>query len=135
MTKQPGGAKGLAYYAHCQYTYGSPIEGKDMRLIESLGYKVYNPNNAFDELLWKAKGMAYFDELLLKLQFDAIFIRPESNCMISAGVGYEAMAAFKAGIPVLEIPCPVLPRLLSHEATRELYRWHGYRKLADEDDR
>jgi hypothetical protein len=135
MTKFPGGAKGLAYYAHCQWTYGSAVEQKDVRLIESLGYKVYNPNSPEDETLWKALGMSHFNDLLQKYKFDVCFIRPESNGMISAGVGYEAMACFEAGVPVLEIPCPVLPRLLSPEATRELYRWHGYRKLADEDDR
>jgi len=135
MTKYPGGSRGLAYYAHCQWTYGSEVEQKDIRLIESLGYRVYNPNNTGDEQPFKDKGMDYFDELMEEHDFDICFIRPESNGMVTAGVGYEAMKFFEAGKPVLEIPCPVLPRLLTPEATRELYRWYGYRKLSEEDKR
>lgn len=124
-----------AYYAHSQWTYDTLVEAKDIRMIENLGYKVFNPNDPDLEEFWELKGMDLFDELMDRYNFDVCFIRPQSDGTISAGVGYEAMKFFELRKPVLEIPAPILPRTLTPEATRELYRWHGLRKMAEKDNR
>lgn len=124
-----------AYYAHSQWTYNTPVEDKDIRMIESLGYKVFNPNDPELEEAWERDGMKVFDNLMLINNFDVCFIRPQSDGSISAGVGYEAMKFFELRKPVLEIPAPILPRIMTAEATRELYRWNGLRDMAEKDKR
>lgn len=127
--------KGVAYYAHTQSTYDTEAESKDVNLIKSLGYVVYNPNNKVDGPLFQSKGMRHFDDLMKMFDFDICFIRPLSDGSISAGASYEAMKFFELRKPVLEIPAPILPRTLSPEATREVYRWYGKRELSETDKR
>ena len=105
----------LIYYAHCMADYHTPREKKDLKLIREIfpDAEIINPAVDTKASDWIEKGMSHFDDLLEELGIDLVVFRGviTSECIyrkrdlaVTAGTFYEAKAAHKAGIPVLELP-------------------------------
>ena len=105
----------VIYYAHCVADYGSQREKKDIRLIHKLwpDATVINPAVDTREADWVEKGMAHFDDLLVELEIDMVVFRGvitkqciyrQRDLAVTAGTFYEAKAAHRAGLPVVELP-------------------------------
>jgi len=131
--------KPVAYYAHCMLIYNTPIEKDDIELIESLGFKVINPNQPEHEAGYKSNGMEYFDELVRTS--DILFFRAMPDGRISSGVAREIEAAEedwwptparpsgRGPIPVLELPSRIKSRTITPEETRQFLYEAGERSL------
>jgi hypothetical protein len=107
-------------------TYDTPVEKRDVALLESLGFKVTNPNTkevavAFTEyrnnILPENSYMKFFEDMAAA--HDVLAFRGLPDGTIPAGVAKEIAAAKSAGKIVIEIPCGLTRRTLGLEATRE----------------
>ncbi len=76
------------YYAHPMSSYGTPQEIEDIQLLETLGFKVINPN---DPEYKSNKNMEFFRKLAAGA--DAVAFRALPDGKISPGVAYELKAA------------------------------------------
>jgi hypothetical protein len=89
------------YYAHSQTTYGTPQESEDIRLLESLGFDVVNPNVPQYQ---GGKGMEFY--LKLASNADVVAFRCLPTGKISPGVSQELGVAKRR----IELPSGVEER-------------------------
>lgn len=116
----------LCYYAHCMSLYSTPTEVRDIRLIESLGFRVENPNDAdgvYDRLATdvKAAELDVMDTVFLPAveRCDALAFRALPDGAVPSGVFKEVMRALRLDLPVFEIPQSLKRRELTLAQTRE----------------
>lgn len=111
------------YYAHSIGIYNTPQEERDLKILENLGFEVFNPNSVeCDEGYREMKartgnGMGYFYHLVRSC--DALVFRAHPDGTIPAGVVKEIKIAEEAGMPVFELPSSITRRSMSVDETRE----------------
>ena len=122
----------VAYYAHSVHLYDTEQEKRDIALLESLGFKVFNPNQEYiqkdiEELRAKSSDsiMSYFDSIIDKC--DIVAFRAHLDGKIPSGVGYEIKYAQKEGKPIFELPLLFENRFLSRDETKEYLKLLGNR--------
>lgn len=101
-----------AYYAHPMALYRSPVEARDLKTLEALGFKVVNPADP--------KYSEYqMDEFVkLAVSCDLVAFRSFDDGKVGSGVALEVMAAKDADIPVVELSPFLFTRVLSRNETR-----------------
>ena len=121
------------YYAHSLALYGTPQEKRDVELLVSLGFEVFNPNipevQEMCNNISKEKGDDYFNTIFIPLvsKCDALAFRSFNDLKIGAGAYNEILIAKERGIPVFELPSALGERGLSVETTRERLKELGQR--------
>jgi hypothetical protein len=112
------------YYAHCVAIYGSKQEERDVKLLESFGFEVNNPNTPEHQKgymkIKDADGDAmteYFKSRVEENDILAFRANPDGN--IPSGVHKEIRWAMEDGMDIIELPCGLLRRGLSYELTKE----------------
>jgi nucleoside 2-deoxyribosyltransferase len=120
------------YYAHSVHLYNTEQEKRDIILLESLGFNVFNPNTEYiqqdiKKLREKSNDsvMEYFDNVIDVC--DILAFRSHLDGKIPSGVGYEIKYALKTGKPVFEIPLLFEKRFLSRDETKEYLKILGNR--------
>jgi hypothetical protein len=116
------------YYAHCMDIYDTPQELRDIKLLESLGFTVINPNQPEHQESCQDSSpvMDYFFQLTRRC--DALAFRAiAGSSRIPAGVANEIEAAYQYGLPVIELPNTVVGRRMSVEVTRYYLKECGCR--------
>ena len=121
------------YYAHSLSLYGTEQEKRDVKLLEDLGFEVENPNQKCHQEGYKAytlkfpdqSPMIYFTDLVLTC--DALAFRAFVDFKIGGGVFKEAMAAKKAGKPVIELPTLLPYRGMERKETVQYLQELGQR--------
>jgi len=113
------------YYAHCTSIFDTPREKRDIELLESLGFEVFNPNVPDLDKAHNEHGIEYFRELIQGCDALAFGALPDGK--IPAGVYKEIMWAVDVNLPVVELPHSLLQRGLSVDATREYLHDVGQR--------
>lgn len=111
------------YYAHCLAIYNTLQEQRDVKLLESLGFKVVNPNQPKYQEKYKTQGMFFFKKLVQSC--DIIAFRSLPSGEIPAGVAAEIDNGLS--IPVIELPSGISRRTLTVNQTREYLREIGQR--------
>jgi hypothetical protein len=89
------------YYAHPHVSYGSQQESEDLQLLESLGFKVINPNIPEYQV---HKDMAFYLNLAASADVVAFRSLPDGN--LSPGVSQELRVAKRR----IELPSNVEAR-------------------------
>jgi hypothetical protein len=145
------------YYAHCLAIYGTRQETRDVNFLESLGYRVVNPNTrevteacerfrrgpecghkepigAFcvkcELWPWTNDVSAYIMEHIFKpmvQRCDALAFRSLPGGAIPAGVNGEITWAAEVSLPVFEIPSFAGRKILTVAETRDYLREVGQR--------
>ena len=104
------------YFAHGMLHYNS----KDIKLLESLGFEVINPNHEDNEKAYmKSKDFKVFLDIVKScdiLAFRSILGK------ITSGVGREIEFARRRDMPIIELPTFTSDRFLSLEETVEYCR-------------
>lgn len=113
------------YYARPINLYNSPQDGRDIELMQQLGFEVLNPNKAELKERYKTEGMDVF--LQAVTDCDALAFRSFPDLSISAGVKKEIDRAIELGKPIIELPTITVKRVLSVDDTREYLRCIGVR--------
>ena len=113
------------YYAHCVSIYGTPQEERDIRLLETLGFEVVNPNAEGNTENYKKYGMKYF--LAIALDCDVVAFRALPDGRIPAGVMKEVSAMTLHEKLVIELPSRISGRGISVDETRGYLREVGQR--------
>lgn len=119
------------YYAHSMHLYNTPQEIRDIQLLESLGYKVVNPNTPevqqeVEELKKdNPEYMDIFDKIIAKC--DLLAYRCHANLKIPAGVWKEIGFAKNRDLPIIELPTLIDSRELSVNETRQYLHYNGQR--------
>jgi hypothetical protein len=113
------------YYAHPIGLYGTPQEGRDVDMLNALGFEVSNPNRRELDAAYKSLGMSCFHPEVMAC--DALAFRAHADGGIPAGVAQEINWALTAGMPVFELPSAIARRTLSVDHTREWLRESGAR--------
>jgi len=119
-----GNRKIICYYAHCMLAYNTQKELDDIKLLESLGFEVINPNSKDIQDGYKMDRnidrMAYFKQFVDKS--DIIVFRT-FNDVITSGVGYELKYAIEIGKPIIELPDynTIKSKILSYADTKYLF--------------
>jgi hypothetical protein len=117
--------KPLIYYAHCLAIYNTAQENRDIKLLESFGFCVINPNcSAYAEgyLTWNMDLSEWVVE-----RCDYVAFRALPDGAISSGVAKEIEFANKHNKPVIELPSCISRRVLTVDQTREFLREIGNR--------
>ena len=104
------------YYAHSLSIYNSPQEQRDINLLRSLEFDVFNPNHFSCEIGYKAEGMAFFERVLDGCA--ALAFRGNPGGSINAGIVKEIEYMKTQGKPIIELPSWCCRQLLSVEDTR-----------------
>lgn len=126
------------YYAHSLSLYGTPIEKKDVELLEVLGFEVVNPNTEghqkkCEEIRASNPSTEITSHLIMSYfegvagDCDAVAFRAHIDGKIPAGVGKEVTKAMNAGKPVIELPNLVRSRFLEVGETRQYLHYLGQR--------
>jgi hypothetical protein len=112
--------------------YDTPAEVRDMKTLESMGFKVTNPNsdvigNEFHayKISHPCKYMHYFTDLVQK--HDIIAFRALPDGRLPSGVAMEVKAGKDAGLIVIELPCGLATRTMGHAETVEYLENIGQR--------
>jgi hypothetical protein len=113
------------YYSHCVNIYNTPQEARDIKLLESLGFEVINPNLPEHAAHYPVEGMGYFVALVVGC--DAFAFRALPDGRIPAGVAMETAQAIACGHPIIELPSRMLSRVISVMETREYLKEVGQR--------
>ena len=121
------------YYAHSLHLYNSKQEERDVKLLESLGFEVLNPNSGtiqedierYKTTIGVDNYMSYFEHLIQSCEIFAF--RAHVDGKIPSGVGYELDYAINSGKSVIELPTLVSSRRLSLDDTREYLKLTGQR--------
>lgn len=113
------------YYAHCKAIYNTPLEQRDIKLLQSLGFEVDNPNDDKHKIGWTKYKMKYADKVVPKANLVAFRSLPDGT--IPAGVAYELNIAYAKDIPVIELPHFHGRKVLNVEETRRYIREIGQR--------
>lgn len=114
-----------AYYARPINLYNSKQDERDIKLIESLGFELVNPNKEALQERYKKEGMEVFLQALSDC--NVICFRSFPDLKISAGVKKEIDKGIELGLFVIELPTVTESRILSVEETREYLTYLGYR--------
>lgn len=128
-----GDATVKVYYAHSMVLYGTPLEKRDIKMLESMGFEVVNPSSKviqerfakWTEDFPDMSPMTFFKDQVKKC--DAVVFRPHADGAIPAGVYEEIDIAKLHGMPVLEVPSGIHKRALSVAETREWLEQVGQR--------
>lgn len=115
----------IVYYAHCLAIYDTPQEQRDIELLKSLGFEVYNPNCEEASAAYKQHGMNWFLDKVASC--DAVAFRSLPSGKIPAGIYKEVNHAIERRIPVIELPSRLSQRELTVEQTREYLQEIGLR--------
>jgi len=113
------------YYARCQALDKTPQYDRDVALLRSLGFDVWEADQKEKEASYRKEGMEFFLREVRKC--DALAFRALPSGKIPAGVYKEIMTALEEQIPVIELPSALSQRGLSVEQTREYLREIGFR--------
>lgn len=112
------------YYAHSVALYGTPQEQRDIKTLESLGLKVFNPNQQklqddFNEQK-EIDYMLAFEQVFLHsiLECEVFAFRALPDGRIPAGVAKEIVYAQEQGKTIIELPSNVIDRYMEVDATR-----------------
>jgi hypothetical protein len=89
------------YFAHHVSDYDSERESAAVKVIESYGYDVVNPNSPEDDAAYKERGMIHFTERVLGCAALAFQRFPDGK--VGAGVAKEIATAAKDNKPVFEV--------------------------------
>lgn len=127
-------AKLKCYYAHTMLSYDSSIEERDLRVLDMLGFEVINPNtpdiqagcNAYIEKYGKNRVMEYFKEIVFNC--DLVAFRSLPGGKILSGVSVEISEAILADMPVIELPCSLTDRMMTHSETKQYLTEIGFYK-------
>jgi len=114
----------ILYYAHCMAIYGTPQEKRDIDLLESNNFGVYNPNSEFCQNGYSEYGMNFFRPIILAC--DGLVFRGNPDGSIPAGIAKEVAIAQEHRF-ILELPCGITRRTMSVEETREYLKESGQR--------
>lgn len=122
------------YYAHTMLSYDSTIEESDIKMLESLGFEVFNPNQesvqkgcvAYSKKHGKGKVMDYFKTIIEEL--DVLAFRSNPDGTILSGVSYEINIARELGMPVIELPCSLNQRMTDYKYTKQYLTEVGHYK-------
>ncbi len=116
------------YYAHCKSIYGTPQEERDIKLLEALGFEVYNPNRDWGVVPpWdKNNPMDFFCQLVTACDCLAFRGLPGIDGL-PAGIGAEVTHARSKEMPVFELPSFFGKRTLGVEETRQYLKEVGER--------
>lgn len=125
--------KRKVYYAHSIHIYNSPQEDRDVKLLESLGFEVLNPNQEslqadyanYTKSCEEGTEMKYFDYLINLC--DILAYRSHVDLKIPSGVGYEIKYAQEKEKLIFELPTLVSERFLSLDDTRAYLHYNGQR--------
>jgi len=125
------------YYAHTMLSYGSTIEEQDIKLLESLGFEVINPNSKeiaercskHIEECGKDRVMELFREIVLDCDIVAFRALPDGT--ILSGIASELINALDANIPILELPCSVRSRMIAYPETKQMLIELGHYKIIE----
>ena len=124
--------KTTCYYAHFMGTYNTPVEARDVKLLESLGFSVTNPNcdtvqNQF--LNYKELNEDNYMDFFTRLasRYDVVAFRALPDGSIPGGVAMEVEAARNAGKIIIELPCGITRRSMNHAETVEYLENIGQR--------
>lgn len=114
----------IVYYAHCTALYDTPQEARDIALLESLRWRVINPNKPEIEVMVQTiKATPGTDYMLMFRSMieecDIVVFRATPGGAITAGVAKELGYAREFNLPILELPSAILRRRLSVAATKE----------------
>lgn len=129
--------KKVVYYAHPMTTYGSTIEKADIKILEDLGFEVYNPNNPIHQIGCKEyarihgadKIMEYFTNIIFK-NCEAVAFRALPDGRLLSGVAYEVNKSVEHSLPVFELPNSLLSRSMDYPATKEYLTQVGFYKTS-----
>lgn len=113
------------YYAHCLAIYDTPQEKRDINLLESLGFEVFNPNCQECQDGYKDQGMDFFDKILNDCDILAFRSLPDGR--IPAGIAGEIAYMVAIARPIFELPSGILKRTISVDETREYLKEAGQR--------
>lgn len=122
------------YYAHTMLSYDSKIEKSDIKLLESLGFQVVNPSNPgikekleeYTDLWGEDQVMNFFEELVREVNIFAFRGFPDGS--IPSGIAKELNIARNLTIPIIELPCNLDKRMLTHSSTRTMLNELGFYK-------
>lgn len=115
----------VIFYAHCQALYNTFQEERDINLLESLGFKVVNPNTEANQQYYKINGIQH--SLTLLQNCNALAFRSLPDGRIPAGVAYEIKVAKNMWKNIIELPSNILARCINVEETREYLHEVGQR--------
>lgn len=122
------------YYAHAMSLYGTKQELRDILTLESLGFKVANPNSTHAHLACGELREAGLADSIMDRVFrpmvtgcSALAFRAFPDGSISAGVAKEIEYATQEKLPIIELPSSVLRRSLTIGETRETLAELGQR--------
>jgi len=113
------------YYARPISIYNTPQDERDLKLLESMGFEVNNPNKAELVERYKTEGMEVY--LQLARESDILAFRSFNAGKIGAGVYKEILEAMFHNKPVFELPTITSKRVLSVDDTREYLKLLGHR--------
>lgn len=113
------------YYARPISLYNTPQDERNVKLLESLGFEVNNPDKAELVERYKTEGMEVYFKLVR--ESDAVAFAAFVDGKIGAGVMGELQVAIDAGKPVIEIPTFLPSRVLTVDETRTYLRYLGKR--------
>jgi hypothetical protein len=111
------------YYAHFMGTYDTQQEKIDIEFLESLGFKVVNPNTAECDAAYRIvdKQFAFFMGVIHTCH--VVAFRCLDDGAISAGVGKEVLFAVQNNLRVIELGATSIEdRIISKEDTLALMR-------------
>lgn len=123
------------YYAHTMTSYGSTIEDQDVKLLQTLGFEVINPNQEHYQLGCQQyaaehgahKIMDYFTNIVV--QCDVIAFRSLPTGQLLSGVSAEVEAALDINLPIIELPCSLRTRMMDYPETKQYLIELGHYKL------
>ena len=126
----------VCYYAHPMPTYNSLIEKEDIKLLNDLGFEVFNPNteeiqkacNTYVKLHGKENVMTFFEKLILE-HCSVVAFRALPNGDILSGVASEVDVALKNYIPVIELPRRIKERSMDYPSTKRYLIESGFYKV------
>lgn len=125
--------KKTCYYAHCMALYNTPQERRDIVLLESLGFQVFNPNcsvvqNSYREFQAHTEVANHFQFWTgLARSCDLAAFRGLPDGRIPSGVWQEIAAVLESGKQVIELPSGFWGRGISVVETRAYLKEVGYR--------
>jgi hypothetical protein len=114
----PKKSKIKIYYAHPRSVYNTPVEERDIKLLEQLGYEVVNPNNpkTAKEYL-KKRDFEVFFKMIDECTVMAYRSLPDGR--ITAGVALEVEYAGDIKMPCFELHQQLKSRRMTADETRE----------------
>lgn len=116
-------------------SYGSTIEAQDVKLLETLGFEVENPNQEKHQIDCQQyalehgsnKVMEYFTNIVRTC--DVVAFRSLPTGQLLSGISAELQAAMDANILIIELPCSVKTRMMEYPETKQYLIELGHYKV------